>query len=32
MSEMSNTGGSCPVMSSKYYDPFNQKMDYGWTC
>lgn len=29
---MSEAGGSCPVMTSKYYDPFNEKFDYGWNC
>lgn len=25
-------GGSCPMMSSKYFDPFNEKMEFGWNC
>ena len=32
MSEInSNSGGSCPVMSSKYFDPFNEEsLEYGY--
>jgi hypothetical protein len=34
MAEMSEKGGggSCPFMGSKYFDPFNEKMEYGWNC
>lgn len=29
---MSEGGGSCPVMASKYFDPFNEKFEFGWNC
>ena len=25
-------GGSCPFMGSKYYDPMNEKHEFGWNC
>ena len=25
-------GGSCPFMGGKYFDPFNEKFDYGFNC
>lgn len=34
MAEMTekNQGGSCPMMGSKYFDPFNEKFDFGYNC
>ena len=32
MSEMSSGGGSCPFMASKHWDPFNQKVNFGYNC
>lgn len=33
MSKMSEGGGgSCPVMAAKYFDPFNEKFEFGWNC
>ena len=29
---MSSGGGSCPFMGSKYFDPFNEKFEFGWNC
>ena len=32
MAKMQESGGSCPMMSAKYFDPFNEKMEFGWNC
>lgn len=32
MAKMQESGGSCPVMGAKFFDPFNQKLEFGWDC
>ena len=31
--QQNGNGGSCPMMSSKYFDPFNEEtLQYGYDC